>query len=656
MTGGTVLARLRLLGSVRLETAEGRDVTPRGAKARGLLAYLALSPEGTAPRAKVAALLWGESLTAMVSLRQAVKEIREAFARGDPALFFADHRTLRLDLKRVWVDALAFHDLVERPANLGDARPRCTRGLLEDETIRAAAFQDWLLVEQTRCRQLLVRVLEDRLDSASSEGEREATRECAEFLLALEPAHEGAYRALMRCHGDAGDVAGAIRCYEACRTVLARELDVRPSVETEDLLQAIRDRECATKRPVEPAAARAKVRHRPVVAVVPKAKATGVVDRSLGQLVSTTLRDGLSRHHSLSVVDTEVDLAVTTEAQRSRLGLPEVGYLVMIDIVQVAQRMRLLFGLKDVSSNQLLWQDRLDLSCRNDALFELDPCIERLAFRLEQEILRREIDKARRKPVAVSSAYELVLRAIPLIIRMTPDSFLEARRLLDLAAQADPLDPMVYSWRAFWLFLSFGQGWAEDEQALKEELGFCIGRALELDLTDAFANTVAGHVASFVFRDCDEALEYFERAMRCGGNQAYALGFSAITQNYIGRPTTALQQLKESSDLAPLDPLHFFFRTTASTTNLLTGNFERSVQLARRTVREHPTFHAAFRPLIASLGQLGRREEAQTQLAALRAAGSDLTVDWFRRTCPPLLEDHEALYVEGLRKAGVPEM
>jgi DNA-binding SARP family transcriptional activator len=235
---GSTAARLYLLGRVRLETADGREITPRSAKARGLLAYVALSPAGTAPRPKLASLLWGDSMTAMASLRQAVKEVRNATVGLE--MFAADHHSLRLDLERVWVDVLPFDDLVERAADVAQIQAACARGLLEDETIRAAGFEDWLVVEETRCRQHLAHVLEDRLARALGHAARNLAVGYAEALLVLDPVHEQAHRALMRCHADAGDVAGAIRRYEVCRTALARELDLTPSIETESLLQEIR--------------------------------------------------------------------------------------------------------------------------------------------------------------------------------------------------------------------------------------------------------------------------------------------------------------------------------------------------------------------------------------------------------------------------------
>ena len=59
--------------------------------------------------------------------------------------------------------------------------------------------------------------------------------------LALEPWNEGAHQNLMLALALGGQRAAALRQYEACRSVLAQELGVEPSAETEALKRQIRD-------------------------------------------------------------------------------------------------------------------------------------------------------------------------------------------------------------------------------------------------------------------------------------------------------------------------------------------------------------------------------------------------------------------------------
>jgi pentatricopeptide repeat protein len=57
----------------------------------------------------------------------------------------------------------------------------------------------------------------------------------AEEALVLAPFRESTYRMLMRAHAAAGNRAEALRVYQRCGDLLAEELGVCPSQETETL-------------------------------------------------------------------------------------------------------------------------------------------------------------------------------------------------------------------------------------------------------------------------------------------------------------------------------------------------------------------------------------------------------------------------------------
>lgn len=643
-------ARLHLLGRVRMEAADGRDITPRGAKARALLAYVALAPAGAAPRAKVASLLWGDSLTAFASLRQAVKQIRNATAGLE--VFTADHLSLRLNLELLWVDVLAFDELVERAADVAQIQAACARGLLEDETIRAEGFEDWLVVEQTRCRQHLAHVLEDRLARALRGAARDLAIGYAEALLVLDPVHEGAHRALMRCHADAGDVAGAIRRYEICRTVLARELDLAPSIETESLLQEIRG---AAVRPTPGRAPGPALSERPKsfasITVAYYAPPTNdAVDQTLGMALAGRLREALSRVRWFAVRDPDALIVP------GRLQDPEpADYDVRIGLLRGGPRIRLLVELRSVELQRILWAEHADHPLSADLFDLVDGLAIALAGRIDREVQRAEITRVRRRPIETLSAYERVLRAIPLIFELTPEAFAQAGRLLQDAQAADPHDATVYAWRAFWYSINFGQDWVSDPDVARAEVEFLVRRGIELDPSNALALSVGGHIAAYIDHDYERALHLFDRSLKLDPSSVYAWDSSAVALSYAGQADEALRRIRDTANLWEQHPDAYYFRTTACIAALLAGQPEAAVAAGRQAVRENPNFQASYRPLIASLGLTGRREEAERFLRELRRLHPDFSIGWFKETYPPLHGEGRERYIEGLRKAGVPE-
>ena len=106
------LARLRLLGGFELRASDGRIATPRSAKGRAIMAYLALSPRGVGERGRLAGLVWGEGADAKASLRQCLRELRHTLSEaGLQTLLVTDPQHVALDLRQVWVDAIEMRKL-----------------------------------------------------------------------------------------------------------------------------------------------------------------------------------------------------------------------------------------------------------------------------------------------------------------------------------------------------------------------------------------------------------------------------------------------------------------------------------------------------------------------------------------------------------------
>jgi hypothetical protein len=69
----------------------------------------------------------------------------------------------------------------------------------------------------------------------------------------------------------------------------------------------------------------------------------------------------------------------------------------------------------------------------------------------------------------------------------------------------------------------------------------------------------------------------------------------------------------------------------------------------------NPGFVNGYKPLIASLGHLGRAEEAKPYVDKLLALEPNFTVERFAQVYPIKYDSDREHYMKGLRLAGVPE-
>src|SRR5262249_35064932 len=154
----------------------------------------ALPPGQAHPRDKLAALLWGDQAAelARYNLRQAIFALRKAFGAEARDCLRLDGDTVRLDVSHVEGDAETFERCVaEATPDACERAAELYRGdLLAGLTLQEAAFEDWLMPERERLRELAVEMLAKLLAHQRSGGRTDAAVQTALRLSALDPLQE----------------------------------------------------------------------------------------------------------------------------------------------------------------------------------------------------------------------------------------------------------------------------------------------------------------------------------------------------------------------------------------------------------------------------------------------------------------------------------
>jgi DNA-binding SARP family transcriptional activator len=98
-------------------------------------------------------------------------------------------------------------------------------------------YDDWLLFERERFRQLSLHALEALADRLVAAGSLGAALRAALAAVRGEPLRESAHRAVIRVHLAEGNRSEAIRQGELCRLLLREKLGVEPSEQLDQLLK-----------------------------------------------------------------------------------------------------------------------------------------------------------------------------------------------------------------------------------------------------------------------------------------------------------------------------------------------------------------------------------------------------------------------------------
>ncbi|MBI3107210.1 MAG: hypothetical protein HYY95_16865 [Candidatus Rokubacteria bacterium] len=234
--------RLVLFGGFDATLPSGARVPLTARKAQALLAYCALRP-GSHLRETLATLLWGETEDerARNSLRQTVFVLRTALAGTFSRVLRAEPDSIATDPLGLEVDVRAFERLATEDSLQALERAAALyRGdLLEGFVLDEEPFEQWVMQERERLRDLAMEVLARLFRHQCSSGAAEGAIQSARRLLALDPLQETVHRALIRLLYQTGRRKAALRQYEACVDTLKRELRLEPAPETRQLYEAV---------------------------------------------------------------------------------------------------------------------------------------------------------------------------------------------------------------------------------------------------------------------------------------------------------------------------------------------------------------------------------------------------------------------------------
>ncbi|HLY88782.1 MAG TPA: BTAD domain-containing putative transcriptional regulator [Acetobacteraceae bacterium] len=672
---------MRLIGQMEAWTLTSENVLPAGRKTRALLAVIALSSPRPALRGRLAELLWSRrpEEQARASLRQEIHRLLESLAPAGTEILTVtrDHLSLRPGL--VWIDVEeVMRATTDQPASLslldGD--------LLEDLDGIDPTFDAWLTTERERLRDRARNVAEALL---REQVEPEAAIPAAQRLLQIDRAHEGAWRALMRAHAARGERGMAIQAYDRCRAVLADLLDAAPSAETQKLLAEIRG-PSGSRMPLRPPAppplpapqmaAVVEEPEEPPAVLEPRAQeirptrggahvgvmplqlvGTSDEEAHLAPGLAEEITTALARFRWIFVVASNslARFAADTRDETAIRRTFGIDFLLDGSIQKVRNRLRITVRLLDLrAGNQVVWARRFDRQT-NDLLSLQDEIASEVVAQIDPEILLIEAKRSASQPPVDATAYDLVLRAIPLIGRMERSRYIMAGEYLVNAIALEPDYAAAHAWYAYWHIFLVGQGWAEDPHAMMEEAGELAERAVVLDPFDARALTIAGHVRAYLHRRLHEAAALHERALSLNPNLAMAWALSAITYAYMGEAEEAERRNNRYKKLSPLDPHAFFFDAFFILIHLMKRDYETAVAVGRAVSEMNPSFSATYKPYLAALGHLGRTQEAAVVRRRLLAVEPDFTIERFVATSPLEREADRDHYAHGLRLAGVPE-
>jgi TolB-like protein len=362
---------------------------------------------------------------------------------------------------------------------------------------------------------------------------------------------------------------------------------------------------------------------------------------------------GLSRIKWLFVITRNASFVFKGKAIDVRQVGQELGvrYVLEGGVRKSGDRVRITVQLIEAETGTHLWVERYDRML--DDIFALqDEITMKVIGAIEPSLRRAEIERVRRKRPDSLDAYDLVLRALPLVYSHIAEDAATAIPLLEGALKLDTGYAAAHAFLALCYHCRFSRaGLREEDRAAAVHHARA---AIAGGGDDATTLAIAGFVISLDDHDCPTALTLFDRALALSSSNAFPLCFSALTLSWMGMTGLAIERAQRALRLNPFDSLNHLSYNALAISYFQTGRFEEARDVARCSVQLNPRFSVPHALLAAALVRLGRDDEARAEAQQVLTLDPTFTVRRFSVTAG-LDPAVYATFARAWQDAGLPE-
>jgi len=617
-------------------------------KLRGLLACLALSVPGGETRDRLTTLLWGSRFQKQAdqSFRQALARLRKVV--GSETILVSE-QFVKLSPLHIASDVSRFESLVRAGSKeaLREAVALADGELLLGVDIREPGWEEWLSKERRRLTNLIVDASLALGEIELRNGDAAAALRHGEAITRRDVFREDAHRLIMRSLAKLGRRTEALTHYKELADLLRKELNATVEPATLKCHEQIREgsREFFAHAPK--GGSDDNLPAQPSIAVLPFTNLGSDPEHEFfAEGLTVDLITDLCRAADLFVIAANSTFAYKGKSIDVRTIARELGvhHILEGSVRRAGERIRINVQLIDAKLGGTLWADRFDLHL--SALFAVqDELVAKIIEALVGRLTTPRTSERRR--VSNWEAYDLCARACQLL-HQSPQASAEARVHLERAIALDPTNAEAYRWLAHSLYVPWWLEGRSNEPNRSLALE-AARKAIDLDPLDAGAHWTLGSILSYE-PDTAPAEAEFATALKLDPNNADAWGMLSELMVLKGQSADALANVEKAFRLNPRPPGWYYWLLGQAL--YLNREYERAIV----ALRHEATYRSdSRRTLAASLAQAGRFEEACREAKLFMSLNPGFRVShWieFTRFADKAAGQH---FVDGYRKAGLPE-
>ena len=346
--------------------------------------------------------------------------------------------------------------------------------------------------------------------------------------------------------------------------------------------------------------------------------------------------------------------AIDVKAVAQELG---VRYVLEGSVRKAGNKMRITAQLIDGTTGNHLWAEKYDREVED--IFEIqDEITQAVVGAIGSEINEAERERAKSKPPENLDAWELYQRGMAHIWdRYTHGNQEEidaAKLKFQKAIEIDPNFSDAYAGLAEAYFYSLIMGYSEDQDRDISEGTTAARRAIALATNDAAAHVAMASIRS-AGGETELAAQHSKTAININPNHAGAWNKLGSAQLWLGKSEESISALNMALKLSPRDPGTGPIYTRLAEAFFQLGDYETAVDWGRKAIERPETQFWGNCVLISALSHMGDSDAAEQALGELIQRKPEINISFVNQQYPGRKAKYMADYIEGLRKAGLPE-
>jgi len=331
-----------------------------------------------------------------------------------------------------------------------------------------------------------------------------------------------------------------------------------------------------------------------------------------------------------------------------------VRYVLEGSVRKAGSQVRITGQLIDTTTGAHLWADRFEGELRN--IFALqDQVTASVVGAIGPKLEQAEIERSRHKPTESLDAYDHFLRGMAGIHKWSREGNEEALTHFYRAIELDQNYAVAHGMAARTYVQRNSGGWVKDRAQDAAEMERLADRAVELNREDAVTLCTAGLALLDVFGRLEDGNALIDRALTLNPNLAWAWLYSGWAKAALGESDIALERIARAQRLSPNDPQKFSMLAASAMAHLFAGQFNHAFTAAQAAMRERPGFLLAICIAAVSAAHAGRIADAQLAITRMLKSDPGIRISNIGQLTPIQRPQDAAIWLEGFRKAGLPE-